>query len=172
MKRIIILVIIGISVLLIKCSPPDYYRGFYLINQTDKQVVILLHCSQGLKYQDVRDSSVAIPLVDSIYILSNEQIYAKDYSGNSSCFTFGIIEFFDKFKKPYWLDSVEILFDNERRLSVINNGQNHFSFDKLNQFWGIEGRYYEECNEKRGGCDCTFTYLITDEMYEQAVPII
>lgn len=170
MKRIIILVILGISVLLIKCSPPDYYRGYNLINQTDKQVVMLLYCSKDLKYQSIRDSSVSIPFVDSIYILSNEQITAKDYS-DGSCGTIGFIEFLDKFKKPYWLDSVEIVFNNERRISVVNNGQNRFSFDKLNQFWEIEGRFYEECTGKRGACDCTFTYFITDEMYEQAVPI-
>lgn len=171
MKRIIILVILGISVLLIKCSPPDHIRDYKLINQTDKQVVMLLYCSQGLKYQEVRDSPVSIPLVDSIRVLSNEQITAKDYSGDASCGTIGFIEFLDKFKKPYWLDSVEIIFNNERHISVINNGQNRFIFDKLNQFWEIEGRFYEECTGKRGACDCTFTYFITDEMYEQATPI-
>lgn len=68
---------------------------------------------------------------------------------------------------PYYcgdLDSIKIIFSNNRFIVV--------PYNKLYDFWVFEGRSDVSCTEKKGESWSTLIYFITDEMYEQAVPML
>lgn len=150
-----------------------------IVNKTNNHILIMSHKSVG-DYNDPNPSMhVDTCYIDTIQIKPNEQHVHKQCDR-------GYAEIPKKFERLLYdgfvtdssgivifpsIDSVEIIFDNMRRILIKNYGCHDFCFKELNDFWAIEGRSDEFCNRKKGLCRCTYAYFITNEMYEQAEPI-
>lgn len=161
------------------------YTTDVVVNNTDKDILILKYRSNARPYSDSipPETIPFLPRIDSVILSPNSELYlhSSEYGGGCKSLDFKRIVknefqpeenilFFDSIHIFYrYIDSVEIIFNNQRRISIVNDNQS-WEFTKLNEFW-LNGRSDESCNRKKGCCTCTFIYFITDEMYEQATPI-
>lgn len=150
-----------------------------IVNKTNNHILIISHKSVG-DYNDPNPSMhVDTCYIDTIQIKPNEQHVHKQcdrgYAEIPKIFDRLLFDSFETDTNGVLIypniDSVEIIFDNTRRILIKNHERQNRYFRELNEFWDIDGRSDEFCNRKKGLCRCTFTYFITEEMFEQAVPI-
>ena len=189
MRVIAAIMIVAIILLLSSClwvfmEKYDYITDV-VVNNTDKDILILNYRSNARSYSDKipPETIPLLPRIDSVILGPNSELclHSSKYGGGCKSLDFKRIVknefqpeekilFSDSIHIFYrYIDSVEIIFNNQRRLSIVNDNQS-WEFTKLNEFW-LNGRSDQNCNRKKGCCTCIFTYFITDEMYELAEPI-
>ncbi len=163
-------------------SEKESYVDDVVENKTDQHVLILGHSSKAVSYSKSL-AIPAIPHIDSLSIEPNGQHCLDGYGRGDGCFEMRFERLLnDDYRRQYkyndtvffyypYFDSVEIIFDNLRRIVIVNSDSLYGEFKELDEFWNANGRCDGGCNKKKGICKCTFNYFITDEMYNQAEPI-
>lgn len=184
MKAVKSLIVIGIILIMTSCDS-HHYSTINIRNNTDYDVHLLFYSSKTIIH-NVGDS-ISIPLylpnIDSIYIAPLD-LYSVNRGGigHPCCYNYGFGETFvmdiiyktrtynDSINFSYkTIDSMIVKFGNEKYLCFPFDNKRYF-LEQIDEIWSVLGRY-EEFSDSKNKCDCTFTYFITDEMYNQAVPI-
>lgn len=190
MKKFIIIIVL-ITPLMCSCLwvlMEKYGYGEYIIhNNSSHNVSFLAYYSAALPTLSVYDSLVPKHYLhnDTLEIEANGYISRK-YSkmggkyNNELCYLFCRHENRDLFSDVYYADSIKIyyeyvdsiaiVFDQSRHIVIVNSTKSYVFFE-FNEFWKEKRRSDESCHTKKGNTLCTFSYFITDDMYEQAVPI-
>lgn len=190
MKKFIIIIVL-ITPLMCSCLwvlMEKYGYGEYIIhNKSSHNVCFVAYYSAALPTLSAYDSLVPKHYLhnDTIEIEANGSI-ARNYSVmggkyiNELSYIFSRHENRDLFSDVYYadsikinyeyIDSIAIVFDQSRHIVIINSSKSYVFFD-FNEFWKENRRSEELCHTKKENTYCTFNYFITDEMYEQAVPI-
>ena len=150
--------------------------SIFIHNNTDKTISMVAHKSmrQIDSTYSVLDTSVYKSRInDTIFVLSAHNNFMEDMNfRGGGCVEFDFELFMDRLFDSdryvestfidYTIDSIELVFDSNRRLCI------HKDFS---EFWQTNKCYQKDCNKHKGECSCTFNCYITDEMYEQATPI-
>ena len=171
---------------------------YIIINKTDMPITITAYYSHVDEYiiNNYKNSNIYIPdylpWKDSIYIHPSQH-HIDSYSNVGGCYSPDFSNYFinrntrdrlvqnENINNPCYndtvpityhhADSIVIFFDNKRQLVIVNL-EKTWEFPVINNFWKQNERSDEFCNRKKGCCTCIFTYIITEEMYELAVPIL
>ncbi len=186
----IIVIALGFSSLLCGCLWifGEKYTYIYnsIINNTEAEVLFLSHSSKAWLHdvkEIIMDSIVTNQRIDTLIILPNDtyKTYSDGYGGGPTTPDFKDI-LIDRYKYNHsdslygkllfycYIDSVEIFFNKQRRIVIVNDEKME-QFTALDKFWETNQWIESMCKQKKGICDCVFDYFITDEMYNQAVPI-
>ena len=162
-KKIIIFVVIFVFFTFIQScilGESDSSIELKLSNITDVDVLIVTYPSISKKKYGS---------IDTIF-LSPYDSYIKQCGGmGQGCGRPTFSFYFNK--SVIDIDSIAFIFNEEKRIVFIRDG---YCFCNLEEFWTVEGRSEEVCIEQKWKRYTTYqlTYFFTDEMYEQATPIL
>jgi len=151
--RTLIALIICLSFTLTSCNKV-YHNTFIVENKTNKKIRIEGFATVYSK--EINRSSVYFEVFD--IQPDSQYLFLKDIGESQQ--PQGV------FEAPHIIDSVNIIFNNERIIKYTCFEPGHFCFDKKNIL------NYEEYFEKYcGEHECIYTYTITEQEYDSATVI-
>ena len=148
MKPLIIISIV-FAITLSGCGK-DYHNTFTVVNNTNKQVRI-----EGFAVKWSEKINRFSVYSDSILIDANSEFSIQKGMGESRQ-PQGIFQSGE-------IDSVNIIFDNQKIIKYSCDDEYHLCFDKRNLL-NYEEYFEKNCDEH----ECTYVYTITDADYESA----